>query len=204
VETSALVWLDLLQLYHDTSRRVDYERLRGEFRRHFTADVPLFDEFDQPSVGLEHYERALSRIVALWPSRAVLDVIEESLFRKPGSGDDAFSLEAYRELMLLYHIVSEVAPEDSDSGYQSTRFPHTRLQPLSAKPLSATGGEDDDTFVLEPGEQEMLLIPPSSVRLGLDIDLGDSEPKPKELPPMELDFDTGFFDDTPPPKDGKR
>lgn len=203
VETSALVWLDLLQLYHQTSRRVDYDRLRGEFRRHFTADVPMFDEFDQPSVGLEHYERALSRIVALWPSRAVLDVIEESLFRKPGQGDDAFSLEAYRELMLLYHIVSEVAPEDGDAGFRSTRFPHTKLQPLSAKALSGLGDEEDDTFVIEPGGEEMLLIPPSSSRLGLDIDLGAiGDEKPRDLPPMELDFDTGFFDDVPP-KDSK-
>ncbi len=195
------MWLDLLKLYHDTSRRVDYDRLRAEFRQHFTADVPLFDEFDQPSPGLEHYERALSRIVALWPSRAVLEVIEESLFRKPGNGDDAFSLEAYRELMLLYHIVSEVAPEDGDSGFRPTRFPHTKLQPLSAKALNPLN--EDDTFVENILQQDMLLIPPSSTRLGLDIDLGEIDEPPRELPPLELDFDTGFFDDAGPTKDPK-
>lgn len=118
VETSALAWLDLLQLYHTMGRRADFERLRSDFRQRFTAQVPDFERFGEPTGSLENYSRALSRIVALWPSRRVLEVIEETIFRKPGlPGAEVFSLEAYRELVLLYHIALEVAPpQDSASA----------------------------------------------------------------------------------------
>lgn len=135
VETSALAWMDLLELYHSLGRRAEFERLRAEFRQRFTAQVPDFDRFDQPSSSLENYSRALSRIVALWPSRRVLEVIEESIFRKPGvAGSDAFSLEAYRELVLLYHIAQEVAPPEDSRHHElddDTGFSHTSLQSLS-------------------------------------------------------------------------
>ncbi|WP_374663478.1 hypothetical protein [Ramlibacter sp.] len=256
VETSPLAWLDLLELYHKHGRRDDFARLRGEFRARFAADVPEFDDFDKPTGGLENYERALSRIVALWPSRKVLEVIEESIFRKPGlPGSDTFSLEAYRELLLLYHIATDVAPahddDDEDDTIRRPRpsppkaaaqadFAHTNLEPLSA-------ADEQELMQLSP---DLLLVPPTSSRLGLDIDLGgfdDAEPMmaddfgglellpaeppapaaprpepaatPAPRPPrasrsasmeedtipierhdaspnmIEVDFDTGFFDD---------
>lgn len=259
VETSPLAWLDLLELYHKHGRRDDFTRLRGEFRARFAADVPEFDEFDKPTGGLEQYERALSRIVALWPTRKVLEVIEESIFRKPGlPGSDTFSLEAYRELLLLYHIATDVAPAQDDLDEDDTirrprptpskaapvDFAHTNLEPLSA-------ADEQELMQLSP---DLLLVPPTSSRLGLDIDLGtfdDGEPAvahdfgglelmPAEPPApaapraepaaapaprasraasmeedtipierhdaspnmIEVDFDTGFFDDLID-KDGK-
>jgi pilus assembly protein FimV len=225
VETSALAWMDLLELYHKVDKRADYERLRNEFRQRFTAQVPDFEHFDQPTSSLENYGRALSRIVALWPSRRVLSVIEESIFRKPGlPGAEPFSLEAYRELVLLYLIAKDVAPdEDSRAGEldgRHTDFPSTRLQPLSAldtrdpmaaavvpvAAIAAAAGaaaaatppahlvtqpipvpvdsaspdfDPDATLVIHPAlqlsdqDREMLLIPPASPRVGLDIDLDE-------------------------------
>ena len=41
-------------------------------------------------------------------------------------------------------------------------------------------------------EHERLMIPPPSARLGVDIDLDDSEPAPGEEP--TLDFDISTFD----------
>jgi hypothetical protein len=183
VETGALAWMDLLELYHSLGRQADYERLRAEFRERFTADVPEFDRFGEAGAPLEDYPRALSRIVALWPSRRVLDVIDESIFRKPGlPGAEPFSLEAYRELVLLYHIAQEVAPAErqTQGGPEGipTGFPPTSLQPLDALDLS------DDA----PVDRELLLIPPASKRVGVDIDLG--EPGPGNL----LDFDISGFD----------
>jgi hypothetical protein len=215
VETSALAWMDLLELYHRCDLRAEFERLRAEFIQRFTAEVPDFEHFNQPTSSLENYGRALSRIVALWPSRRVLNVIEESIFRKPGlPGAEAFSLEAYRELVLLYNIALDVAPPDDSLGmnldYRPTDFPSTSLQPLSSldaeRPMSrpdmlapegtavmATPLLQADTDA--PDDKERLMIPPSSHRVGLDIDLGEPEPDPsapRELPP--LDFDTSMFD----------
>lgn len=200
VDTSALAWLDLLDLYHSLDKRADYERLRGEFRERFMAQVPDFDHFGQAGDSLEDYGRAVDRIVALWPSRKVLDVIAESISRQPGQPDaEPFSLEAYRELVLLYHVARDVAPAPvvPREGL-ATGFPHTSLQPLNAPERSAP----------EPlTEKEKLMIPPASARLGLDIDLGELSGDVAELPakrepgagePPALDFDISVFDDEDP------
>jgi hypothetical protein len=196
VDTGALAWMDLMELYHSLGRRVEFERLRNEFRQRFTAQVPDFEHFDQPSASLESYSRALSRIVALWPSAKVLDVIEESIFRKPGgAGAEPFSLEAYRELVLLYHIARDMAPEaQAQAEAHATTFSDTSLQPLNMverpeePPLS---------------EREKLMVPPPSARLGVDIDLGDSDTvAPTDLP--ALDFDISTFDPASHAEDGAR
>jgi pilus assembly protein FimV len=233
VETSALAWMDLLELYYKFGKRNDFERLRAEFRQRFAVQVPDFDHFDQPTSSLENYGRALSRIVALWPSQRVLNVIEESIFRKPGlPGAEPFSLEAYRELVLLYHIAKEVAPaEDSISApleYKATDFPSTSLQPLNVLdmpdrpsrrgPLSPAatpgpmpdfvpeatvvmgrhGPDDDSDATVPPEDRSKLMIPPSSPRIGLDIDLDtpkvdEAADAGVELQP--LDFDTSAFNE---------
>lgn len=184
VETGALAWLDLLELYHGLGKRASFDRLRAEFRQRFTAQVPEFDQFGQPTPSLESYSRALSRIVALWPSPKVLEVIEESIFRKPGlPGAEPFSLEAYRELVLLFHVARDLgAPaQEAEGAAARPRRSDTTLQPLNALDAPATG----------PGERDRLLIPPASPRLGVDIDL--DEPA-SELAP--LDFDVSAWDET--------
>lgn len=137
--TSALVWLDLLAIYRALKRREDYELLRADFQRVFNAPVPAYDITPAVSGGLEDYPRALTRIAALWPSPKVMDVIEESIFRRPGmDGGEPFDLEAYRELLLLYNLGREVvrtdaaaAHEDSVSESPKSSFFETSMQPLS-------------------------------------------------------------------------
>jgi hypothetical protein len=184
VETSALAYLDLLKIYHFLDRREEYDLLRVDFNRVFNAQVPVFDAYNAESFGLESYQTAMSRIEALWPSAKVLEIIEESIFRKPGTGEgEAFDLEAYRELLLLYAIAKEVVEQQSepaDFEYSSTppdlgdsqsgrkaRFTSTAIQPLSASNYSETS----------PGElQAQIPLPKPSPRLGLDIDLDEPGP----------------------------
>ena len=182
VETSALAWMDLLELYHSLGRRAEYERLRNEFRQRFTASVPDFDHFDQPSASLENYERALGRIVALWPSPRVLDVIEESIFRKPGlPGAEPFSLEAYRELVLLYHVAKEMVEQAQGAPHEPA------FRDTAVHPLNVTGRGEPVA-----SRRELLMTPPASARLGVDIDLGDgpgAEDARPELPALDFDLD---------------
>jgi hypothetical protein len=186
VETGALAWMDLLDLYHSLGRRADFDRVRGEFRQRFFAQVPDFEHFDEPTASLESYSRALSRIVALWPSRKVLEVIEESIFRKPGlAGAEPFSLAAYRELVLLYHIARDMAPEPPATRDPATA---TNFSDTSLQPLNMTDRPDEPPLT----DHEKLMIPPSSARLGVDIDLGESDDAASELAP--LDFDISTFD----------
>lgn len=108
VETSALVYLDLFDLYHKLGRRDDYDALRTDFHRMFNAQVPAFDDYAMDSHGLEFYVAAVTRIESLWPTPKVLDVLEESIFRKPDSRSEVFSLAAYRELLLLHSIAKKI------------------------------------------------------------------------------------------------
>lgn len=197
VETSALAYLDLLKIYHQLDRRDDYSLLREDFNKVFNAQVPVFDAFTDAGSGLEAYHKALSRIEALWPSSKVLEIIEESIFRKPGSGDgEAFDLEAYRELLLLYAMAKDVVerggslmdfdvdnlstPPDEDSRPPSL-FSSTTIQPLSAS-LDARGGDSLPGTDDEGGEPlPEISMPRPSPRLGLDIDLTELEPSPSDF-----------------------
>lgn len=174
VETSTLAYLDLFTLYHRLDRRDDYELLRKDFHLAFNAEVPAFDEYTTDGQGLEFYASALSRIESLWQTPRVLNVIEETIFRKPESRSEAFSLAAYRELLMLYAIAKETCGQpDRQANFQVNAtvaaatggFSGTETQPLSAElkdlpmlPSLSEKGPD-------------LTRPPVSPRLGLDIDL---------------------------------
>lgn len=123
-ETSALAYLDLLRIFHSLDRREDYARVGQEFERAFNASVPDFEHFSEVGRGLEHYPSTLTRIEAQWPRPGTLGLIEELVFRKPGTrGDESFDLAAYRELLLLYSVAKEVIDPDS--------APPTPVTPLS-------------------------------------------------------------------------
>ena len=216
-ETSALVWLDLLAIYRTLKRRADYESLRGDFQRVFNADVPGYDSTHTSSGGLEDYPRALSRIAALWPSPKVLEVIEESIFRKPGMSEgEPFDLEAYRELVMLYNLGREIVEEMPGAGGELPRqeaggsdFFDTSVQPLSQvrrKPQPNDAGDEQqhdlhvvvDSMLDDSDEPGTIVdgmhdpqIPRPSPRLGLDIDLSAPARSDKQgpLPGARLDFE---------------
>ena len=181
VETSALVWLDLLAIYRALKRRQDYERLRGDFQRVFNAEVPTYDSTPTVSGGLEDYPRALSRISALWPSPKVMDVIEESIFRKPGTGEgEPFDLEAYRELVMLYNLGREVvqaaavpAADRELTDAPASTFFETSMQPLSVARDSAlnAAGEGSGEHGFDRGNQAEAMDTPFDV----DSMLGEIE-----------------------------
>lgn len=117
-QTSALIYLDLFNLYHQLKRRNEFDGLRTEFSRLFNAEIPSFEAYTETSQGLDAHESMLSRIVSLWPDPKVLEVIEEAVFREPGDRAEMFSLEAYRELLFLYGIAKEIV-EASPAGKSS-------------------------------------------------------------------------------------
>ena len=187
-QTSPLAYLDLFKLYHDMDRQREYDELRLQFNRIFNAEVPPFQGFRQRGEGLEAYEGAMTRIQSLWDTPRVLDVIEESLFRKPGRPAEAFGLEAYRELLLLYAIANEFIDSPLQPNLDQTHSPGsdtrgtspalgretatvvalTELQPLSASAVYGVGDEEMPATI--PGG----LKAPKMVDMGLDIDLTDS------------------------------
>ncbi len=136
-QTSPLAYLDLFKIFHELDRKSQYDDLRIEFNRIFNAEVPAFKAFRERGEGLEAYEGAMTRIQSLWNTPKVLEVIEESIFRKPGRQADAFGLEAYRELLLLYAIAHELV-DVSQSSQSASSDPSS-----SAGRSFATGAERD-------------------------------------------------------------
>lgn len=222
VETSALVYLDLFDLYHSLGRRDDYDALRKDFHRMFNAQVPAFDDYAIDTHGLEFYVEALTRIESLWPTPKVLDVLEESIFRKPDSRNEVFSLAAYRELLLLHSIAKKIIFRPGEPGEkggepalpstleapatlpQATSFGPTNILPLSARfheaPPPLLAALPSAGVAAVSAEIELtpdLTRPPVSPRLGLDIDLsqdagGALEPLPA-IAAMDVEPKAGDF-----------
>lgn len=202
-ETSALVYLDLFSLYHQLQRQDDYAALREEFNSRFNTQIPQFDLYTTGGPGLEAYQLAMSRIQALWPSPKVLEIIEESIFRRPKNTAEAFDLEAYRELLMLYSLAKEIIssesrgapkaksfdlpPTNADSA-DSLRiaFSSTDIQPLSASinDSPARPAASIDTLLAQT-------VPRASPNLGLDLDLSE----PIAAAPTPLSFEMANFPD---------
>lgn len=185
VETSALAYLDLFDLYHSLGRQEDYALLRKDFNLSFNAQVPAFDDYKADTHGLEFYAAALSRIELLWPNPKVLNVIEESIFRKPDASSEAFSLAAYRELLLLHAIAKRIIERPADvetvNPIGAFKLPASKDGPeilsrtaefltTTTNPLS-TESKPKVTRNFFPEEISDLTRPHRSPRLGLDIDL---------------------------------
>lgn len=136
VKTSALVYLDLLDLYHQTGDREEYEVLRADFNRVFNTRVAPFDAYTAVGSNVSAYEDVLARIEAVWPKRRVFDIIDNALFREPGNPAEVLDLEAYRELLLLHAVAREIIDLQADPGDSgNTQWPDLAMQPRSSPRL---------------------------------------------------------------------
>ncbi len=112
VQTSALIYLDLFNLYHKVKRKEDYSELADSFNRTFNARIPAFEAYASKSRDLESYTATLARIRAAWPRPAVLSLMESLIFLRPGAQGEPFEPEAFRELLVLYGIAREIVEAD--------------------------------------------------------------------------------------------
>jgi pilus assembly protein FimV len=205
-EGSPLAYLDLFALFHNLGKRQEYEELAGRFVSHFNARIPSFDEYGtEKRRHLEHYIAAMTRIQLLWPTEKTLNVIAESIFRKPETPESAFSLEAYQDLLLLYGILKEIHENEKpapdfvasgfqDSGFGGSGFQATRMEALPTvdmTPSSNSMWTGEQSGMEQNATSESLLefdvfTPPKSSRLGLDIDLAEPELIGEEKPRLKI------------------
>ena len=207
VQTSPLIFLDLLKLYHLTMRKTEYRDLTVEFAQLFNADVPMFDAFRDQTRGLEAYQTTLALIVSVWHTDVVLKVIEDFVFRQPGRFTEALDLEAHRELLLLHSIAKDLSESKKmkadaiDQASQQT----IRLQ-ASAKASALQSGIFNQTIpqklalVIDDGRLDIECSgkssgefqKPSGSLIGLDIDLTAGTPR------------LSFYELTVAPEDAKK
>ena len=156
VKTSALVYLDLLDLYRKTGNREAYEALRSDFNGVFNTHIAPFDEYTAVGPNIAAYEAVLARVQAAWPKRRVFEILDNTLFREPGNPAEVLDLEAYRELLLLHAVAREIIdleaePGDSTFGAlaSDTKWPDLSMQPRSSPRL----GVDIDLSEFAASEQ---------------------------------------------------
>ena len=128
-ETSPLIYLDLLKIFHSMNLKTDFRQFREDFNLLFNGKVPEFSEFKNEGRDLESYPHVLAHITALWNTPKVLMVIEGSIFRDPLDEKSApFELGAFRDLLLLYGVAQSTADHSA---------PVSDLAPLNVAPMSA-------------------------------------------------------------------
>jgi pilus assembly protein FimV len=152
-ETSPLIYLDLLQIFHSLNLKTDFRQFREDFNLLFNGRVPEFAAFRNEGRSLEEYPHVLAHITALWSTRKALMVIEASIFRDSLDDRSApFDLAAFRELLLLHAIAqSFTVREEVVSDLSPLR---ANMAPISkGARLSASGGS---------GASPLSVSPPSS------------------------------------------
>ncbi len=116
-ESSPLVCLELLKLYHALGRESEFEFMRTEFNSWFTGRVPPFSSFGDEGHPLEHYVEVVRQIEALWPGPKVLEYIENCIYHHSTDAQwPYFDLHAYRDLLLLHAIAKRIIRLPSDAG----------------------------------------------------------------------------------------
>ena len=121
-ESSPLVCLDLLKIYHALGREADFEFMRTEFNHWFAGYVPDFSAFGDEGRALDEYPRIMEQIAAYWPTPAVLEYIEACMYHHAGEGDGVvFDLQAYLDLLFLHGVAKLMVRQhvNSDGGPKS-------------------------------------------------------------------------------------
>lgn len=143
-ESSPLVCLDLLKIYHALGRESEFEFMRTEFNAWFTGLVPVFAAFGQEGRSLEHYPQILKQIIGMWPEASVLEYIENCIYHHATDTDGpTFDLQAYRDLLLL-HAVAKRIVRGPDGGGDSHA---AELMRIPAQAPAPAAGEDAHPIV---------------------------------------------------------
>ena len=113
--SSPLPYLKLLEIYRRRGERETYERTRERFNRRFNAYAPEWESDPQQGLSLEDYPEVIVRLQSLWDTPAsVIEFLDAALFRRDESAD-TFDVPAYRELVLLYSVVRDIAEHDGSA-----------------------------------------------------------------------------------------
>lgn len=183
VTASPLLFLKLLEIYQRLDRHEDYERVQGTFNQRFNAHAPEWGSDLQHGHELADYPEVIARLQALWPAPLkAMEVLEKSLSR-PDTHAEAFDLPAYRELLLLYAVASDLSEREVDV--------RPRVDLFDAVPGSS-GLVDADPPMLDVAADDMESEPLMATRpvkavpnvqptLSLDLQLDELAPPVKPI-----------------------
>ena len=158
-EPNPFFYLDLLDIYHSLSLKVDFQQFREDFNLLFCGKVPEFALFKQEGKGLDLYPDVLLKISALWPSKQVLTVIESYIFQVDRAGKiQALDLAAFRDLLLLHSVAQNLVSAATSNG----------VDPLGgAKPTAAAPPASE--LDLDLSETPLAPVPNSGNFINFDL-----------------------------------
>ena len=123
-DSSPLVYLDLMKIFHALDRRSEFRQFQQDFNRRFNGRANDFYNFSDEGQGLADYPAALARLTALWPSEAALEFMEDCIFRTPDADSgQSFDLAAFRELLMLHLVARDLDSANIGPGTSG----HARL-----------------------------------------------------------------------------
>lgn len=104
---SLIPWLKLLDLYHTSGRRGEYDDLAPKLNRAFNVKVPDWEHFDGPiaSESVEQFGHIIARINASWPSQDCLDYLTELLRDNRAGARIGFPLGVIDDILLLKSVL---------------------------------------------------------------------------------------------------
>ena len=186
---SPLPYLKLLELYRQRGDTENHERIRQRFNQRFSASAPAIDEEMYAGRSLEGYPGVLARIEQLW-TRPLAAMTELAALQTRQQGSMLFDLPAFRDLLLLGAMARELAEEHSESSPDDPSDIDLTL------PVTATARHDNRAAVRQalaarvtgsqalPPELMSHLLTPAAHGAddgGLDLDLSDATPGPREF-----------------------
>jgi hypothetical protein len=108
-------WLKLLDLYHQSDLRTEFEALSTDLHNHYNIATTEWDHFavgprDDFQPTLENLPHVMSRVVENWGTQAGLDYIEKLLADNRGGQRLGFSMAIVRDILLLRNIQRQICP----------------------------------------------------------------------------------------------
>lgn len=104
---SLIPWLKLLDLYHTSGQRGEYDDLAPKLNRAFNAKVPDWEHFNGPiaSESVEQFGHIIARIKACWPTQDCLDYLTELLRDNRAGARIGFPLGVIDDILLLRSVL---------------------------------------------------------------------------------------------------
>jgi hypothetical protein len=197
--SSPLPYLKLLEIYRRQGDSEAYNRTRERFNRRFNAYAPDWDSDPQQGRSLEAYPEVIERLQAMWsrPSE-VIELLDAALFRRDQS-EDTFDVPAYRELVLLYSVIRDIAEHDDSGAVVDLLLPIDPAKEAAESHLTAPA-----PFV---SVTELSAADRRIPTLDLDISAVRVFERPVDFEPPDLSLGSrflGLVDEPAPPGDGSR
>lgn len=105
-----LPWRMLLDLYHRSNLRADFENLSAKIRTRFNVQVPNWEQGTPPASGLmslESFPHVISHITDNWGTQDCLNYLHDLAHNTRTGQRSGFPLEVVEEIALLMRILED-------------------------------------------------------------------------------------------------